>query len=294
MRALESPDEARRFVNRWDDQGATSFKAYMQIHRDVLGAAIAEAHKRGMKVTGHLCSVTYREAAALGIDDLEHGFLAATDFVADKKLDECPRQGGMQSLTALEVTSPEFTALVAELVKRKVAITSTMTVFETFTGRPCPRHRRPRRLRSSSEQMRNPPGVSSRCPPGMAWAPSHAPVAFWSSRSHGGWRRHAGYSTNVRSNCWSRWLLASDVASGRSTRDYAGATPKSDHRRRKLADLVVISGDPSARIADAQRAVGLPAGGRLRSAEADQLRQGKGRAVLVAPVARRDAGVAPR
>src|SRR5690606_7246087 len=90
MRALETPAEARRFIDFWADQGATSVKAYMQVRRDVLGAAIDQAHKRGMKVTGHLCSVTYREAAALGIDDLEHGFLAATDFVADKKPDECP------------------------------------------------------------------------------------------------------------------------------------------------------------------------------------------------------------
>jgi enamidase len=125
-------------VNWWADQGATSFKAYMQIHRDVLGAAIAEAHKRGMKVTGHLCSVTYREAASLGIDDLEHGFLAASDFVKDKKLDECPR-GVDQSLAATDTSSPDFKSLVQELVRRKVAVTSTLTIFETFTpGRPLP------------------------------------------------------------------------------------------------------------------------------------------------------------
>ena len=140
MRALETPSEARRFIDFWADQGATSVKAYMQVHRDVLGAAIDQAHTRGMKVTGHLCSVTYREAAALGIDDLEHGFLAATDFVADKKPDECPGQGkGQQTVNATDASSVAFTSLVADLVKRKVAITSTLTVFETFTpGRPLP------------------------------------------------------------------------------------------------------------------------------------------------------------
>ena len=65
----------------------------MQISRAALGAAIDEAHKRGIKVTGHLCSVTYSEAADLGIDNLEHGFIAATDFVADKQPDVCPGQG---------------------------------------------------------------------------------------------------------------------------------------------------------------------------------------------------------
>lgn len=140
MQSLQTPDEARRFVNFWADQGATSFKAYMQISRDVLRAAVDEAHKRGMKVTGHLCSVTYREAAELGIDNLEHGFLASTDFVADKKPDECPGQGkGQQSVNALDPESAQAKALIAELVRRNVALTSTLTVFETFTpGRPVP------------------------------------------------------------------------------------------------------------------------------------------------------------
>src|ERR1700719_1677250 len=82
---LTGPDDARRMVNFWADAEATSFKAYMHITRAELGAAIEEAHKRGLKVTGHLCSVTYREAAALGIDNLEHGFFVSTDFVKEKK-----------------------------------------------------------------------------------------------------------------------------------------------------------------------------------------------------------------
>ena len=140
MQALESPDAARKFVTFWADQGATSFKAYMQIHRDVLGAAIAAAHARGIKVTGHLCSITYAEAARLGIDNLEHGFLASSDFVADKKPDECPAgQKVTQTVNALDPESSEFKALAAELIRRNVAITSTLTVFETFTpGRPMP------------------------------------------------------------------------------------------------------------------------------------------------------------
>jgi imidazolonepropionase-like amidohydrolase len=89
MHELAGVEDARRMVNFWADQGATSFKAYMNITRDELRAAVDEAHKRGLKVTGHLCSITYREAADIGIDNLEHGLLASTDFVANKKPDEC-------------------------------------------------------------------------------------------------------------------------------------------------------------------------------------------------------------
>src|SRR5207302_3537117 len=140
MHAVNTPDEARTHVAYWADQGATSLKAYMQISREALKAGIDEAHRRGMKVTGHLCSVTYAEAADLGIDNLEHGFFAATDFVTDKQPDVCPGQGrGQQTIAALDENGEPFKALVRKLVDKHVALTSTLTVFETFTpGRPMP------------------------------------------------------------------------------------------------------------------------------------------------------------
>jgi enamidase len=140
MHALKDADDARRQVGYWADQGATSFKAYMQITRDELRASIEEAHRRGLKITGHLCSVTYAEAADLGIDNLEHGFLASTDFVPDKLPDACPGQAvGQRTIAALDENGEPFKALVKKLVDKKVALTSTLTVFETFTpGRPMP------------------------------------------------------------------------------------------------------------------------------------------------------------
>lgn len=137
VHALTGPDDARQMVTHWADRGATSFKAYMQITRDQLAAAIGEAHRRRIKVTGHLCSITFREAAALGIDNLEHGLVVATDFVQEKRPDECPSAAQAPSIAALDVASEPVQALIRELVARKVAVTSTLTVFETFTpGRP--------------------------------------------------------------------------------------------------------------------------------------------------------------
>jgi enamidase len=135
VKALRDAADARKMVNYWADEGATSFKAYMHITRSELGAAAQEAHKRGLKITGHLCSVTFREAAALGIDDLEHGFVVASDFVPDKKPDECPAGNAVQrSIAALDVNGAGARDLIAELVRRRVAITSTLTIFETFVA----------------------------------------------------------------------------------------------------------------------------------------------------------------
>jgi enamidase len=140
MNSVTTATDARKHVAYWNEQGATSLKIYMQINREAMKAGIEEAHARGMKVTGHLCSVTYGEAADLGIDNLEHGFFASTDFVADKQPDVCPGQArGQQTVAALDENGAPFRQLVKTLVDRKIALTSTLTVFETFTrGRPVP------------------------------------------------------------------------------------------------------------------------------------------------------------
>jgi hypothetical protein len=134
---LSGPEEARQMVEYWADRGVTSFKAFMGITRAELKAVIEAAHKRGIKVTGHLCSVTYKEAAELGIDDLEHGFFVNTQLDPDKKADECSSSMGAYTLEHLDPNGPEAKDLIDTLVKHHVAITSTLPVFEdTIPGRP--------------------------------------------------------------------------------------------------------------------------------------------------------------
>jgi imidazolonepropionase-like amidohydrolase len=130
MHSLTGPDDARRMVNFWADQGATSFKAYMNITRDELRAAVEEAHKRGLKVTGHLCSIGYREAAEIGIDNLEHGLLPDSEFVADKQPDKCPGAAVNTSLLKLDLNSDAAKETIRTLVAKNVALTSTLPVFE--------------------------------------------------------------------------------------------------------------------------------------------------------------------
>jgi len=129
MHTLTGANDARQMVNYWADQGATSFKAYMNITRDELRAAVEEAHKRGLKVTGHLCSIGYKEAAEIGIDDLEHGLLADSEFVPNKQPDQCP-QGVSNNLRQLDLNSAPVQDMIRTLVAKNVAVTSTLPVFE--------------------------------------------------------------------------------------------------------------------------------------------------------------------
>src|SRR3984957_6141623 len=137
MHELTGPDDAKRMGDYWAAEGMTSFKAYMNITREELRVAIEAAHAHKMKLTGHLCSVTWPEAVALGIDDFEHGpVFADTEFVTDKKPDVCP-QGGSVAWAKQDVKGAAVQELIHNLVSHHVAVTSTLPVFEAgVPGRP--------------------------------------------------------------------------------------------------------------------------------------------------------------
>lgn len=132
---INSSDEAEAMVNYWSDRGVNSFKVYQNVTKEDLERVVKTAHARGKKVTGHICSVTYREAAEIGIDNIEHGFFQSSDFVGDKVENFCPAFKRGQSLNNLSEDSPEMQDLMDYLIKEDVAITSTLPVFEPYTGR---------------------------------------------------------------------------------------------------------------------------------------------------------------
>jgi len=139
MHQLTGPEDATRMVNYWLDEGVDNFKAYMFITPEELSAAVTAAHKRGAKVTRHLCSIGFRQAADLGIDDLEHGLFVDTEFFPWKKPNECvdtPKDPGF--MATLDVNSGPLHDMILYLVQKHVAVTSTLPVFEmgSSSGRP--------------------------------------------------------------------------------------------------------------------------------------------------------------
>jgi imidazolonepropionase-like amidohydrolase len=132
LHPLSSPADATRTVNYWAGEGVTSFKAYMFITPDELKAAIDAAHARGLKITGHLCSVGFTQAADMGIDNLEHGIVVDTEFYSGKKSGLCPdeRAADQEMVDKLDMESAPVMAMIRDLVRHHVAVTSTLSVFE--------------------------------------------------------------------------------------------------------------------------------------------------------------------
>ena len=121
---LTGPEDARQTVDFWAEHGVTSFKAYVNITRAELQAVVTEAHKRGLEVLGHLCSVTYAEAAEIGIDSLEHGFFVNTQLDPGKQPDKCSESRGDYTLEHMSAEQED--SLLTTLIQHHVAITSTL------------------------------------------------------------------------------------------------------------------------------------------------------------------------
>jgi imidazolonepropionase-like amidohydrolase len=133
---LRGPEDARKTTEFWADQGVTSFKAFVHITRAELKEVIEVAHKRGLQVTGHLCSITYHEAAEMGIDDIEHGFVLASELDPAKQPDICPTspEAARAVLMTLTPESEQARDLFQTLIQHRVAITSTLPVLEAYSS----------------------------------------------------------------------------------------------------------------------------------------------------------------
>ena len=152
MYNVRNAEDARRVVAYWASEGVSWLKFYTTVSREAMKAVIDEAHKHGVKVTGHLCSVTYKEAVGLGIDNLEHGLFANTDYVANKKPDECPSDA-MASFNSLDVNSAAVKETFATMIRAKVPMTSTLVVYELFVPNRPPLEQRV--LDAMSPEVRN-------------------------------------------------------------------------------------------------------------------------------------------
>jgi hypothetical protein len=138
---VATPDDVRRQVAYWIGEGVSWFGEGLPTTRELMGVLIEEAHRRGAKVSGHICSVTFREAAALGIDNLEHGLITNTDYIPDKKPDVCPPDN-MKRQIEVDVHGDAVRATFRDMLAHHVAMISTLSVWELFVPTRAPFQKR--------------------------------------------------------------------------------------------------------------------------------------------------------
>ncbi len=151
MTLVNSPEQARRFVAYWAAEGATWLKAYTNVGYEEMAAAIDEAHRLGIKVTGHICSISFTEAVELGFDNIEHGLFTNSDYDPTKERSECPNTYRQYAMS-IDPSGPEAQATFSAMVNAGVPMTSTLAVYELFVqDRPT---RDPRSLEAMAPEVR--------------------------------------------------------------------------------------------------------------------------------------------
>jgi imidazolonepropionase-like amidohydrolase len=131
FRIIESAEEATRVVSYWADEGATWFKI-LNGPAAVVRAVVSAAHARGLKVTAHLCAVTFTEGARLGVDLLQHGFITNSEYVPGKQPDVCPSTN-QKAQADVDPASPEVRESIRRIVAAGAAVVSTLGVYESFS-----------------------------------------------------------------------------------------------------------------------------------------------------------------
>ena len=125
---ISAPEQARRAIDYWAEEGATWIKVYRQIRRTELVSVIKHSHARGLKVTGDLCATSAREAADAGIDNVEHG-PTARDFDSQLPPDICPPVDLPQTWGG-ETPEAGVDATARYLASKGVAVTATLPVSD--------------------------------------------------------------------------------------------------------------------------------------------------------------------
>lgn len=127
---LVTPDSVRAEVRLWAERGVRGFKA-KGIAPAQLEALIAEAHRYGLTVTGHLDSgfrdsVNPKSAILMGIDRIEH-FMGG-DAIADTL-------PAYSSLEALDTSRPEVRDIIEMFLRYGVRYDATLTAYGYFGRR---------------------------------------------------------------------------------------------------------------------------------------------------------------
>src|SRR6056297_191520 len=118
----------RDTIRYWARKGVKWLKVYRNTRPSDLHVIVDEAHKNNLKVTGHLCATSYTEAANIGIDAIEHGFIHNYGHATDREMGVC--SGNTDFRTNLAIDSEAIKKVQQRLIKNGVALGSTLSIFE--------------------------------------------------------------------------------------------------------------------------------------------------------------------
>jgi imidazolonepropionase-like amidohydrolase len=146
-------------VRRQARAGVDFVKLYSSMPEPLVAAAIAEAHRDGVKVIGHLQKTTWSDALRLGIDALTHGASWSPEMLpparraqyAERMKTVGPLRARLDWLEWIDLRGPEVANVIADLARTRVPVDPTLVAYDTKF--------RPARYRTSADLAYTPAPV---------------------------------------------------------------------------------------------------------------------------------------
>jgi hypothetical protein len=250
--------EARRWVARYDSMGYKQIKLYNLVHPDLVPTIASEAHKRGMRLSGHIPrGLTVPAAVLLGFDEINHAAFLFSTFYQDSLYVPTMRaySAVAQSVAStIDVDGPEMTRLIEFLKQHNTVIDGTFNIWITAGNSGIG------------------PSVSGTVPVNVPKADANYLRLIKRLRDAGvtmvpGTDNSAGTTYNNELEVYERAgisaaevLQMATIVSARvmkDDRDYGSISPG------KVADLIVVDGKPAEHVSDLRKVQQVVRAGRL-------------------------------
>ncbi|HEY6911797.1 MAG TPA: amidohydrolase family protein [Myxococcales bacterium] len=264
----------REWVDKYAALGMVQIKLYSSLKPELVKPIAEEAHRKGLRVSGHIpAGLTASEAVKLGYDEIQHVNFLVLNFMPDVKDTRTPARFLEPAKRAadLDLGSQEVRAFVQLLHDRHTTLDPTLATFESLfldrAGEIAPGYRTvadrlPVQVRRGfmAGQLPVPPGMDPRYR--ASWKKMLALVRELyeagvpieaGTDALAGFALHRELELDVEAGIPAPEVLK--LATLGAARIMGMEKDLGTVRPGKLADLALIDGDPSLRISDVRKTV---------------------------------------
>ncbi len=266
--------EARAAVDNYKRLGYVQIKIYSSVKPELVPIIIDEAHKNGLRVSGHIpANMIASQCVEDGYDEIQHiNFLVLNFFPEIKNTNTIARLTKPGEVAAgLDLTSPQVQSFIKLLQDHHTKLDLTLTVFEDqYMARPGQispgflpvANRLPAQVRRNllTAGMTPPPGMEDTYKKSFAKMLDFAGLLYRSGLSiedgtdnMAGFALHRELELDVRAGIPANVVLQDATLNAARImsmdKDLGSITPG------KLADLTLVDGDPTKNISDIRKTV---------------------------------------
>jgi imidazolonepropionase-like amidohydrolase len=138
---VDTEEQARKEVDSYAKMGFQQIKLYSSLKPELVKPIAEQAKKHGMRLSGHIPAFMTAEQAVLdGYNEIQHLNMIFLNFFFDKVQDTRTPQrfiGVAENASSLDLKSEKVQSFIQLLRKKNIVVDPTIAIFEgLFTGRP--------------------------------------------------------------------------------------------------------------------------------------------------------------